>query len=201
MITPDIIRRIMPTAGDRADKFCGPLNEAMAWRNIMAPDRQAAFLAQLAHESGELLWLSENLNYSPQGLMSTWPRRFNAAQANLYARKPQAIANYVYANRMGNGDEASGDGWRYRGRGLFQVTGRKNYRACGADLNMPLEDNPDLLEEPDAAAFSAAWYWHKENLNTLADCGAFEAITKRINGGLNGLEDRLRYYNKALGIL
>ncbi|HHG5650489.1 TPA: glycoside hydrolase family 19 protein, partial [Pseudomonas aeruginosa] len=149
----------------------------------------------------------ENLNYSAQGLAATWPSRYrsadgkpNALALNL-ARHPQAIANNTYALRNGNGDEASGDGWRYRGRGLLQITGRSNYRAAGAGLGQPLEAEPELLEQPEWAALSAAWWWSTRGLNELADQGEFATITRRINGGLNGQAERLALWERAKAVL
>ena len=120
------------------------------------------------------------------------------ATALDFGRQPQRIANRVYASRLGNGDEASGDGWRFRGRGLIQITGRENYRTCGGALGLDLEASPELLEQPPAASRSAAWFWHSRDLNRLADDGNLEAITKRINGGLTGYADRKTHYAHAL---
>ncbi|MCS9556842.1 glycoside hydrolase family 19 protein, partial [Pseudomonas aeruginosa] len=159
------------------------------------------------HESSQLTRLVENLNYSAQGLAATWPSRYrgadgkpNALALNL-ARHPQATANNTYASRNGNGDEASGDGWCYRGRGLLQITGRANYRAAGAGLGQPLEQEPELLEQPEWAAISAAWWWASHDLNELADRGEFAAITRRINGGLNGQAERLALWERAKRVL
>ncbi|WP_205894903.1 glycoside hydrolase family 19 protein [Metapseudomonas otitidis] len=169
---------------------------AISHFSLTTPARQSAFLAQAAHESYGFTRLTENLNYSATGLAATWPGRFRGAdgQPNALARalhrRPEAIANVVYANRMGNGPEASGDGWRYRGRGLLQITGRAQYQRCGAALGLPLVEQPDLLAQPEPAVLSAAWFWQVNGLNELADAGDFEAITRRINGGLNGLAER-----------
>ena len=136
----------------------------------VAAYRVAAFLAQIAHESQELNRLVENLNYSAAALMSTWPKRFpTLADAEPYARQPERIANRAYANRLGNGAEQSGDGWRYRGRGIIQVTGRGNYHEIGAALALPLDVQPELLEQPANAALSASWFWKSHLLNPLAD--------------------------------
>lgn len=170
--------------------------------SLTTPTRQSAFLAQAAHESAGFTRLTENLNYSATGLAATWPGRFRGAdgQPNALARglhrRPEAIANVVYANRMGNGSEASGDGWRYRGRGLLQITGRAQYQRCGAALELPLVEQPDLLAQPEPAVLSAAWFWQVNGLNELADAGDFEAITRRINGGLNGLAERRALWAK-----
>lgn len=175
--------------------------------SLTTPARQSAFLAQAAHESAGFTRLTENLNYSATGLAATWPGRFRGAdgQPNALAqalhRRPEAIANLVYASRMGNGPEASGDGWRYRGRGLLQITGRAQYQRCGAALGLPLVEQPDLLAQPEPAVLSAAWFWQVNGLNELADAGDFEAITRRINGGLNGLAERRALWAKFLEAL
>lgn len=175
--------------------------------SLTTPTRQSAFFAQTAHESAGFTRLTENLNYSATGLATTWPGRFRGAdgQPNALARalhrRPEAIANVVYANRMGNGPEASGDGWRYRGRGLLQITGRAQYQRCGAALGLPLVEQPDLLAQPEPAVLSAAWFWQVNGLNELADAGDFEAITRRINGGLNGLAERRALWAKFLEAL
>ncbi|EOD8984362.1 glycoside hydrolase family 19 protein [Pseudomonas aeruginosa] len=207
LITEQQLLQILPNAGHRAGFFVPALNVAMERFGIIAPVRGAAFLAQVGHESGQLTRLVENLNYSAQGLAATWPSRYrgadgkpNALALNL-ARHPQAIANNTYASRNGNGDEASGDGWRYRGRGLLQITGRANYRTAGAGLGQPLEQEPELLEQPEFAALSAAWWWSTHGLNELADRGEFAAITRRINGGLNGQSERLELWERAKAVL
>jgi putative chitinase len=163
--------------------------------------RVAAFLAQVGHESDQLRTLVENLNYSAEGLIRTWPKRFNLTTATAVARKPEQIANIVYASRLGNGPVVTGDGWRYRGRGLIQVTGWVNYQACGSALSLDLLTKPELLEQPVYAALSAAWFWSSNGLSELADAGRFEAITCKVNGGLNGQADRLAIYNRALDVL
>lgn len=203
MITRDILAVIMPLAGAQAGRFLDPINSAMAEFGITTPDREAAFLAQAAHESSQLLHLAENLNYSADGLLATWPRRFTPVEAAAYARQPERIANRLYALRMGNGDESSGDGWRFRGRGLFQITGRANYRQCSMDLygDEFLIEQPELLEQPDGACRSAGWYWQSRGLNQWADAGDFKTLTLRINGGLNRYPDRLAFYEKAKGTL
>ncbi len=189
----------MPLA--RAEQWIAPLNGAMGRFDIGTPKRIAAFLAQVGHESSRFGALSENLNYSAQGLLATFKRYFTPAQANQYQNKPEAIANRVYASRFGNGNEASGDGWKYRGRGLIQITFRDNYRACGTALGLDLDATPDLLTHPDNAALSAGWYWHAHGCNALADAGDIERITRAINGGLNGLAQRKAFYDQALAVL
>ncbi|HBO0403311.1 glycoside hydrolase family 19 protein [Pseudomonas aeruginosa] len=207
LITEQQLLQILPNAGHRAGFFVPALNAAMGRFGITSPVRVAAFLAQVGHESAHLTQLVENLNYSACGLAATWPSRYrsadgkpNALALNL-ARHPQAIANNTYASRNGNGDDASGDGWRYRGRGLLQITGRSNYRAAAAGLGQPLEAEPELLEQPEWAALSAAWWWSTRGLNELADRVEFAAITRQINGGLNGQAERLALWERAKAVL
>jgi putative chitinase len=202
------LKSIMPACADTAG-WCEVLNATMDPYEINSPHRVAAYLAQIAHESSELNRLVENLNYSAAGLMRTWPNRFpTIAKSQVYARKPEKIANYVYAGRLGNGDETSGDGWRYRGRGLIQITGRENYRAAGVALGLPLDEQPDSLTQPREAARSAAWFWKSHLLNALADHQGgddddddFVRITKKINGGTKGLKERRAYWWRAKQVL
>lgn len=165
--------------------------------------RVAAWLAQMGYESNDLIEIEENLNYSAKGLLATFPRYFTPDLANQYQRNPQMIANRVYANRMGNGDESSGDGYNYRGRGLVQITGKENYTSCSNALygDTSLVDTPDLLCQIDGAISSSCWYWNSRNLNQLADVGDIKSITYRINGGYNGLDERVNRYSKCLQIL
>ena len=200
-ITQQQLLQILPNGAPVAGVFVSALNTAMGKYQIITPKRIAAFLAQVGHESGQLTQLVENLNYGAPGLMATWPGRFPAALAAQVARKPEQIANIAYASRMGNGPAATGDGWKFKGRGLIQVTGWTNYQACGAALGVDLLNHPELLEQPIYAALSAAWYWSINGLNGLADACAFTAITQKINGGQNGAADRLSLYNKALEVL
>lgn len=193
--------QILPNAGPVAGVFVSALNDAMARFKIDTRLRVAAFLAQVGHESGQLRTLVENLNYSAEGLIRTWPKRFNLLTATSAARKPEQIANIVYASRLGNGPAVTGDGWKYRGRGLIQVTGWVNYQACGSALSLDLLTKPELLEQPIYAALSAAWFWSSNGLSELADAGRFEAITRKVNGGLNGQADRLAIYERALKVL
>jgi putative chitinase len=160
--------------------------EAFELFEISTPKRQASFLAQVSIESENLHALEENLNYSAKGLLATFPTHFHGVDIAAYARKPEKIANRVYANRLGNGNEASGDGWKFHGRGLIQVTFKDNYRASGEALKLDLLANPELLAEPKYAAQSAGWFWKTHGCNELADHGEFKLETRRINGGLNG---------------
>lgn len=181
--------------------FYEPLVAAMDEFGIDTPARVSGFLAQCAHESGNFTAVRENLNYSADGLRRVFPKYFRDVDANDYHRQPEKIANRVYANRMGNGDEESGDGWRYRGRGLIQLTGRDNYAACSMDLQIDLLEDPSYLETPEGAARSAAWFWWKNGLNNFADKNDIVGMTKRINGGTIGLEDRQKHYFHALEVL
>ncbi|WP_034065441.1 glycoside hydrolase family 19 protein [Pseudomonas aeruginosa] len=206
-ITESQLLYVLPRCRPVVGIFLPALNRAMLQFDILGVARQSAFLAQVGHESAQFMRLVENLNYSARGLANTWPSRYRGADgqpnalAQRLARNPQAIANNAYANRNGNGDESSGDGWRFRGRGLLQITGRSNYRAAGAGLGLPLEAEPELLEQPEYAARSSAWWWVAHGLNGLADCGEFAAITRRINGGLNGQAERLELWTRAKAVL
>lgn len=186
---------------------------------INTPQRIAAFLAQTAHESGGYTMLTENLNYRAATLAACWPNRFAelgpdkkpkrnekgalipTAVANAIAGKPELIANMVYSSRMGNGPAESGEGWKYRGRGLKQLTGKDNYARCGQALGLDLVGNPDLLLDPLPAARSAGWFWKANSLSTFADAGDIKGMTKKINGGFIGLEDRQRRYEKVLAAI
>ena len=198
-----------------AEKWVAAVSAACKEFHINTPQRIAGFLSQCAHESGGFERLQENLNYSADGMAGIWPRRFAVLgpdnkpvkkdgknQPNKFAlalhRKPEMIANVVYSNRMGNGPTESGEGWLYRGRGLKQLTGKDNHRACSAGLGVDLVANPDLLLEPVYAARSAAWFWATNKCNTFADAGDIEGLTKRINGGLIGIEDRKKRYTSAM---
>ncbi|OZY39785.1 glycoside hydrolase family 19 [Pseudomonas fragi] len=198
-ITVKQLLQILPNAGQVAGVFVPVLNTAMSRYQIIGAKRIAAFIAQVGHESGQLTRLVENLNCSADALRKTWPSRFNAELATTVARKPEQIANIAYGNRMGN--FVPGDGWKYRGRGLIQITGRSNYAECGEALGLDLVNHPELLEKPQHACMSAAWFWASRGLNTLADAGSFSKITSRINGGQNGAADRQALYAKALKVL
>jgi putative chitinase len=181
-------------------KWLAPLEETFAKYDISTPIRQACFIGQCAHESGNFKTLQENLNYSAEGLMRTWPSRFSTKEiADQYARQPAKIAGKVYNGRLGNTSEEEAS--MYLGRGLIQLTGRENYANCGTALGIDLIGNPNLLIEPKYAALSAGWFWNKKGLNGLADTSDFETMTKRINGGLIGLDDRKVKIAKALTVL
>jgi putative chitinase len=184
-----------------AEHWCEALNNILPDYDINTPQRVGSFLAQCAHESGGFTALHENLNYRAETLSKVWPKYFPADVAAHYAHNQEAIANRAYANRMGNGDEASGDGFRYCGRGLIQLTGKDNYQAFADSLQMAVEDVPAFLQTFEGAIQSACWFWESNNLNQFADSGDIKTMTKRINGGTLGLEDRMMHYNKALQIL
>lgn len=181
-------------------KWLEPLLETFEKYDISTPKRQACFIGQAMHESGGFKNLVENLNYSATGLMRTWPSRFpDLDVADKYAHNAEKIANKVYSGRMGNTEE--GDGFAYRGRGIFQLTGKENYKNCSDGIGVNLIANPELLQEPKCASLSAGWYWNKRNLNQYADSMDIETMTKKINGGTIGLEDRKAKINKVLDIL
>ena len=182
------------------DKWEIPLNQVFVKYDLDTPKRQAAFIGQCAVESANFTRLQENLNYSAQRLTQVWPSRFpNISMAEPYANNPEKLANFVYAGRMGNLQD--GDGWKFHGRGLIQLTGRENYANCGSGIGVDLIDNPDLLLTPQYAVLSAGWFFNKKGLNALADTQEYGAMTKRINGGLTGLDERIAKITKALQVL
>jgi len=181
-------------------KWFEPLQETFEKYQINTAKRQACFIGQCMHESGGFKQLKENLNYSAKALMNTWPSRFpDADTAEKFERQPEKIANKVYSGRMGNTED--GDGAKYIGRGLIQLTGKDNYRAFGDAIGEDLVANPELVEEPRYAALSAGWFWNKRGLNALADAMDITTLTIRINGGKIGIDDRIAKINKALDIL
>ena len=201
-----------------AQKWVDAVAAACREFHINTPQRIAGFLSQCAHESGGFERLQENLNYSADGMAGIWPKRFAVLgpdkkpikkdgknQPNKFAlalhRKPEMIANVVYSGRMGNGPTESGEGWKYRGRGLKQLTGKDNHRACSSGLGVDLVSNPDMLLEPVYAARSAAWFWASNKCNNFADSGDIEGLTKKINGGLIGIDDRKKRYASAMSSL
>ena len=186
---------------DIPEEWFEPFQETFARFEINTALRKAAFIGQCGHESGGFRVLEENLNYKPEALMRVWPSRFDAENVDEYAHKPEKIANKVYAGRMGNGNEESGEGWKYHGRGLIQLTGKDNYTLCGDSLQADLLHHPELLVGQQYAALSAGWFWRKHGLNELADTKQYETMTKRINGGLLGQDDRLKRINHALEVL
>ena len=181
-------------------KWLEPLQETFEKYQINTPKRQACFIGQCMHESGGFKFLKENLNYSAKALMATWPSRFpDMDMAEKYERQPEKIANKVYSGRMGNTED--GDGAKFIGRGLIQLTGKDNYKAFGEAIGEDLVSNPQLVEQPRYAALSAGWFWNKRGLNALADAMDITTLTVRINGGKIGIDDRIAKINKALDIL
>ena len=178
-----------------------PLNDTFERFEINTPLRQACFIGQCAHESEHFRFLEENLNYKAESLMRVWPSHFNHELAQECAHNPQRIADIAYAHRMGNGGPETGDGFNYRGRGLIQLTGKNNYHACGEAIGIDLVANPNYLSTPEGACLSAGWFWQHHGLNELADANDVEQMTKRINGGTLGLENRVALMQQALDVL
>lgn len=204
MITVELLKQICPKTKETVlKKYALALHETAEYYDMYKnKKRAAAFLAQVAHESGGFNFVKENLNYSAKGLMGTFKKYFpTEAIAKQYERQPEKIANRVYANRMSNGDEASGDGYKFCGRGLIQLTGRANYTKFAEDLGITLEETVAYLETPEGAVSSAGWFWDNNNLNSYCDKDDFIGLTKRINGGTIGLEDRKHHYEIALKAL
>lgn len=203
-VTLDLLKQICPsTKATVLAKYVDPLNIVGQHYGLFKnPKRMAAFLAQVAHESGGFNFTKEGLNYSAQGLTKTFKKYFpTLASAQPYARKPAKIANRVYANRMGNGPESSGDGYKFCGRGLIQLTGRNNYTKFATSIGKTIDDAIVYLETPEGAVASAAWFWDANKLNIYADKGDFVGLTRRINGGTIGLADRQHHYAIALKAL
>ena len=201
MITLELLQAMCPkTRKSILEGYVEPLNIVADYYEMFEnPRRVAGFLAQIAHESGGFTAVVENLNYSAKGLMTTFKKYFPTEEiAKQYERQPQKIANRVYANRMKNGDEASGDGWKFRGRGLIQLTGRDNYTRFAEALDMDIDSTIAYLETPNGAVASAGWFWDNNKLNQFCDKDDFVTLTKRINGGTIGLADRQHHYHLAL---
>jgi putative chitinase len=201
ILTKEQLSKLIPT-NSYIGEWYDALSILLPDYDINTPKRIAAFIAQCAHESAEFKFIRENLNYRAESLMRVWPRHFpNIEIARQYAHKPEKIANRAYANRMGNGNEASGDGWRFCGRGLIQLTGRNNYELFAESIETPVDEIPDYLGTFEGASQSACWFWETNNLNKWADTGDMVTLTKKINGGTIGLEDRIKHYNHALHVL
>ena len=184
------------------EQWVDALNETFVRFDIMNPLRKAAFIGQASHESGNFKMLEEDLRYRAETLMRVWPKRFPTLEfAKQYEKNPKKIANSVYANRMGNRDEASGDGHRFRGRGLFQLTGHSNYFHAGKALGEDFVMNPDLVATPMYAALTAGFFWDTHKLNQYADSQDYKTMTKKINGGFIGLADREKHIAHALSVL
>lgn len=200
-ITPELLSKAFSWESGKVARWVDALCCACSAYEINTRNRIASFLAQTAYESEGFQVLDEQLNYTAQRLVAIWPRRFACPEvAKQYAMNPEGLANYVYANRNGNGSEASGDGYRFRGRGLIQLTGRSNYGEAGVALSVDLINHPDLLLQPEHAALASAWFWTSRKLNSLADeisedsQQAFARITQIINGGSTGLSQRWEKY-------
>jgi putative chitinase len=204
MLTLSQLKQLLPK-NPYVEHWHHALEQLFPDYDINTPKRMAAFIAQCSHESGGFMILKENLNYKAATLRKIFPKYFpNDQIANDYASRPNkqvAIASKVYANRMGNGDEASQDGWKFCGRGLIQLTGKSNYQAFADSLEMDINDVPEYLATFEGAAQSACWFWETNKLNQWADAGDILTLTKRINGGTIGLEDRKKHYEHALHVL
>jgi putative chitinase len=201
MITVEQLEEILPH-NTNVYTLCSTLNSLLPKYEINTKNRIAGFLAQCAVESVEFTVLEENLNYGPQSLMKTWPYYFlSVTTANQYAHQPEKIANHVYANRYGNRDESSGDGWLYRGRGAIQTTFHDNYKALAIFLDLPLDKTVAYCETPVGAIESACYYWKMHKINEDCDTDNIESMTHKINPGYLGLPQRKMYYEKSKGVL
>jgi len=201
ILTEEQLKELIP-GNPYVSYWYSALSRCLPDYDINTPQRVAAFIAQCAHESGGFKFLKENLNYRAESLVRVWPKYFpNLDVARQYAQKQEKIANRAYANRMGNGDESSGDGWRFCGRGLIQLTGRNNYQAFADSIETDINDIPEYLQTFEGAVQSACWFWESNNLNKWADLGDILTLTKKINGGTLGLDDRVKHYNHALHVL
>jgi putative chitinase len=198
-LTIDQVRAVAPSASPaRVVELLPPMQAAMREAEISTELRAAMWLAQLSHETNDFHAMEENLNYSAAALLDVFRAHFTAEQALAYARQPQRIASRVYADRLGNGDEQGGDGWRYRGRGAIQLTGAANYRDCGRALGVDLLGNPNLAATPACAFRAAAWFWRAHYLNAFADKGDVAGATRAINGpAMQGLIDRHIRFDRA----
>lgn len=197
-VTVDLLKKLFPT-NKNCDALCTALCAILPKYNITTPNRIAAFLAQCGHESGGFTVLQENLNYSAEGLRKIFPSRFpTVAAAQPYHRQPEKIANKIYCDRMGNGPESSGEGYKFRGRGAIQLTGKENYTNFAKSIGKTLDETVAYCETLEGAICSAAWFWTTRKLNDCADCNDLVSMTKKINGGTIGLEDRKKHYEHAL---
>jgi putative chitinase len=201
ILTKEQLAQLIP-GNQYVTEWYEALSQLLPDYDINTPQRIAAFIAQCSHESAGFKFLKENLNYRAESLMRVWPRYFpNIELAKQYAHKQEKIANRAYANRMGNGNEDSGDGWKFCGRGLIQLTGRNNYEAFAESIETPVEEIPEYLATFEGAAQSACWFWETNGLNRWADTGDIVTLTKKINGGTLGLDDRIKHYKHALEVL
>ncbi len=200
-LTKEQLRQLLPK-NPYINQWHNALSQLLPDYEINTAKRIASFVAQCAHESGSFVFLTENLNYKAESLMKVFPKYFkDMATAKAYEKQPEKIANKIYADRMGNGNEASGDGWRYRGRGLIQLTGKTNYTWFAASLEISPEEAAEYTQTFEGAAQSACWFWETNKLNQFADSGDIVTMTKRINGGTIGLDDRIKHYEHALHVL
>ena len=200
-LTKQQLKELLPK-NPYIDNWHKALSQLLPDYEINTPQRIASFIAQCAHESGSFVFLTENLNYKAESLMKIFGKYFpDMATAKAYEKKPEKIANRIYANRMGNGDEASGDGYKYRGRGLIQLTGKTNYSWFAASLEISPEEAAEYTQTFEGAAQSACWFWETNKLNKEADAGDIKTMTRKINGGFIGLDDRIKHYNHALHVL
>jgi putative chitinase len=198
--TPDQLAQIIPNNPYVAEWY-DAVSRILPDYEINTVNRVAAFLAQCAHESANFTALKENLNYTAASLSRVWPSRFPPAIAEQYAHNQEMIANRAYCDRMGNGPESSGDGWRYAGKGLIQLTGKDNYTRFAESIETPVEQLPEYLGTFEGAVQSACWFWETNGLNQFADAGDILTLTKRINGGTIGLEERTQHYQHAIQVL
>jgi len=200
-LTKEQLKQLLPK-NPYIDQWHKALSQLLPDYEINTPQRIAAFIAQCAHESGGFLFLTENLNYKAESLLKVFPKYFkDMATAKAYEKNPQKIANKIYADRMGNGNEASGEGFKYRGRGLIQLTGKTNYTWFAASLQISPEEAAEYTQTFEGACQSACWFWETNGLNAFADKGDILGMTKKINGGTIGLEDRKKHYEHALHVL
>lgn len=203
-LTKDQLRQLIPK-NPFIDQWYDALSQLLPDYEINTPQRIAAFIAQCAHESGNFVAIKENLNYRAVTLRKLFSKYFPtdelAAHYASLPNKQEAIANRIYANRMGNGPEESGDGYRYCGRGLIQLTGKTNYSLFAESLEISVEEASEYLQTFEGAAQSACWFWESNNLNRFADVGDIKGLTKAINGGFIGLEDRVKHYQHALHVM
>jgi putative chitinase len=195
------LRQIL-VGSPHVDQWFLAIEEILPDYEIDTPARVAAWLGQTAHESGGYRALRENLNYSAEGLTKVFPRRFPALDiAQKYNRNPEKIGNKIYADRMGNGPESSGDGYKYHGRGAIQLTGHDNYKAFANSVDKTIDEAVKYCETLSGAIESACWFWNTNKLNQYADSADLVTLTKRINGGTLGLDDRVKHYNHNIDVL
>jgi putative chitinase len=199
VMTTEKLKACLPAC--QPDKWVDPINQVIAKYDINTPLRLACFLSQTGYESNSYNVLTEDLNYNADQLVKYWPNLFTGKTAQAYAHQPERIANRIYGNRLGNGNESTYDGWNYRGRGIIQTTGKINYEKVSIGLNIRAVEQPDLLLTPLYAALSAGLYWATNGLNAYADKSDIITLTKLINGGVNGLSDRVKLFNHIITIL